>query len=167
MKSYISPKTKKGLLSKIHGLGFFAIKPIRKGEVVAIKKGHFLTKEQIKKLGMRLHDYLRIDDDLYVGHNSKKEFNDTEVFINHSCSPNTRLKGKVTVIAIKNIKRDEEIVIDYATWVDDNSLMKCNCHSVNCRKVITGKDWKKPQLQKRYKGFFTPFVQKKIELNRF
>lgn len=162
MKSYISPKTKKRLLSKIHGFGFFAIKPIHKGEVVAVKKGHSLTREQIKKLGMRSHDYIQIDDNLYVGHNSKKEFNDTEVFINHSCNPNTGFKNNLSVIAIKDIKKGEEIVIDYAMFYDGDQNMRCNCGSSNCRKVITGKDWKKAALQKRYKGFFTPFIQKKI-----
>ncbi len=111
---------------------------------------------------MRSHDYIQIDDNLYVGHNSKKEFNDTEVFINHSCNPNTGFKNNLSVIAIKDIKKGEEIVIDYAMFYDGDQNMRCNCGSSNCRKVITGKDWKKAALQKRYKGFFTPFIQKKI-----
>ncbi len=90
MKSWISPKTKKGLKSKINGLGFFAASPIHKGEIVAIKKGHLLTKKQIKKLGMRHHDYLQIDNKFYMCHDSKKEFNNTEIFINQKI--NQRIK---------------------------------------------------------------------------
>ncbi|KKT16367.1 MAG: Nuclear protein SET [Parcubacteria group bacterium GW2011_GWB1_43_6] len=164
MKSWISPKTKKGLKSKIHGRGIFAIALIKKGEVVAIKKGHLLTGAQIKKLGTRHHYDLKIGDDLYIGPNCKDEFEDSMVFINHSCSPNAGFKGQqATFIAIKDIKKGEEIVLDYAMFDDDEkNIMKCNCGFSNCRKIITGKDWKNPKLQKKYKGCFSPFIQKKI-----
>jgi SET domain-containing protein len=164
MKSWLSPKTKKGLKSKIHGRGFFAIKNIKKGEVVAIKGGHLITGKQLKKLKIKDHCELQIDNDLYVGPLTEKEFEDSMILVNHSCDPNAGIKDKVKVVAIRNIKNGEEIVIDYG-MIDDNNnhIMKCNCQSPNCRKKITGKDWKNPKLQKKYKGFFSPFIQKKID----
>jgi uncharacterized protein len=163
MKSWISPKAKKGLKSKIHGRGLFAIELIKKGEVVAIKKGHLLTGKQLKSLKMKKHCELQIDDDLYVGPIKIEEFDGSMLLINHSCNPNIGVKNKVKIIALKNIKKGEELVFDYGI-VDDNNnhRMKCNCHSPNCRKVITGRDWQIPEIQKRYKNLFPAFIKRKI-----
>jgi hypothetical protein len=32
----------------------------------------------------------------------------------------------------------------------------------NCRKTITGNDWKLPILQKRYNGYFSNYIQVKL-----
>lgn len=45
--------------------------------------------------------------------------------------------------------------------------LKCKCGSKNCRKIIRGDDWKIKKLQKKYKGYFSDYLQKKIDkLNR-
>ena len=163
MKSWISLKAQKGLKSKIHGRGLFALEPIKKGEIIAIKKGDSLTWKQLKNGGLHEDCYLQTEDDVYVGPRTKKEFENSMLYINHSCNPNAGIKGKKTIIAIKNIKNGEEIFIDYAMcYCGRLSVMRCNCGSKNCRKKITADDWKNPELQKRYKGYFSLFVQTKI-----
>jgi uncharacterized protein len=165
MKSWISAKTKKGLKSQIHGLGIFAIESIKKGEIVAIKKGSLLTGNQIKDF-WRHHSDLQISENLFIGPSCKAEFENSMVFINHSCNPNTGFKGKATLVAMKNIKKGEELTLDYAMLDDSKkSIIKCKCHSPNCRKLITGKDWKNLRLQKKYKGYFSSFIQGKINKN--
>lgn len=40
--------------------------------------------------------------------------------------------------------------------------MECSCGAPNCRKVITEHDWKLPDLQQRYRGYFSQYLQEKI-----
>jgi hypothetical protein len=40
--------------------------------------------------------------------------------------------------------------------------MKCECGSEDCRKFISGSDWMDEGLQKKYDGYFQPYLQKKI-----
>jgi hypothetical protein len=39
----------------------------------------------------------------------------------------------------------------------------CGCGSPSCRGHVSGNDWQKPELQKRYAGFFSPHVQRRID----
>jgi uncharacterized protein len=41
--------------------------------------------------------------------------------------------------------------------------MECRCGSQNCRRIVTGRDWMKKELQERYRGWFCWFLQKKID----
>jgi hypothetical protein len=56
--------------------------------------------------------------------------------INHSCSNNCDYNGtglKLWVIAIKDIKKGEEITADYGFGYDeDYKQFKCKCKSKNC-----------------------------------
>jgi D-alanine-D-alanine ligase len=57
---------------------------------------------------------------------------------NHSCDPNTTYKG-LNVIALRNIKRGEELTLDYASFLDENmEPFHCQCGSSKCRGLITG-----------------------------
>jgi len=58
------------------------------------------------------------------------------------------------LFAKENIKKDELIV----SFVGG----KCNCGSKNCQKIITGNDWKIPELQERHKGYFSDYLAKKM-----
>lgn len=49
VSSYISPKAARGKKSTIAGRGLFAVRPIQKGEIVAIKGGHIIHKSTLKK----------------------------------------------------------------------------------------------------------------------
>jgi len=65
---------------------------------------------------------------------------------------------------MRNIKPGEEITYDYAmTDSDPDDYFKCNCGAKNCRRIITGKDWKSPSLQKKYRGYFSFYIQEKIK----
>ena len=85
--------------------------------------------------------------------------------MNHSCDSNTWMKDARTIIARKNIKPNEEVTIDYALFESTDDWIgpwECKCESPLCRKQYTGKDWMNPELQKRYKGHFSPFNNKRI-----
>jgi len=163
MESFISPKTRKGLESKIHQKGFFAVDFIQKDEVVAVKEGEILTNEFLNKAGIGGRVGLQVSDTEYLAPRTKEEFDKSMIYINYSCTPNLGMLGKNTVVAFRNIQPNEELTLDYAMISNDDDKIECNCGANNCRKVITGKDWMKPELQERYKGYFTDYIQNKID----
>ncbi len=163
MESFISPKTRKGLKSKIHEKGFFAVDFINKDEIIAIKKGEILTDEFLDKAGIGGGVGLQISDNEYIAPRTKEEFEKSMIYINYSCNPNIGMLGKDTVVAFRDIYPNEELTIDYAMIANDDMSMTCNCGSTNCRKIITGKDWMEPELQIKYRGYFTDYIQNKID----
>ncbi len=57
---------------------------------------------------------------------------------NHSCNPNTTYKG-LNVIAIKDIKINEELTLDYAQFLNENiEPFACRCGAVNCKGLVKG-----------------------------
>lgn len=91
-----------------------------------------------------------------------------QLFVNHSCDPNAGFNGQIFMVAMRDIKKDEEIVYDYAMLMHANKRsnsyfkMKCKCGSKMCRGFITENDWKISELQKRYDGYFQWYLQEKI-----
>ncbi len=56
-----------------------------------------------------------------------------EKFVNHSCQANTKVKNGCD-IAIKNIKKGEEITADYGKEISVSFI--CRCGHKNCRGII-------------------------------
>ncbi len=59
---------------------------------------------------------------------------------------------------------NEELTFDYAMTDDELYEMPCQCGTTSCRQVITGFDWQKPEVQKKYHGYFSWFIQRKINM---
>lgn len=161
--------TKKAQKKKVlHGFGIFSIKEIKKGERVIVFGGYVMDSKQFDSLSKELkHFPFQIDDDLYFGLSKISEIEEAD-YLNHSCDPNCGFAGEITIIAMRNIKKGEQITIDYAMCSSDGRsitpcMEKCLCGSKICRKKITSNDWKIKSLQKKYEGFFQPFLQNKIK----
>lgn len=159
---YRSPKIEVRA-SGLEGRGVFALSKIEKGEVVAIKAGHIITSGEIAKITRSVGDYaLQIHDELYLGPRSKDELEQMAIFINHSCDPNVGFSGQVVYVAMRDIEPGEELCHDYAMERSDNYSLDCHCGSNCCRGKITGDDWKRPDLQKRYGNRFSSYILEKI-----
>jgi uncharacterized protein len=66
--------------------------------------------------------------------------------------------------AIRDIKKGEEITYDYATSETlNNWKMECKCGSKNCRKIISGEDYKKEDVIKKFNGHFMSYLQKLVD----
>jgi hypothetical protein len=63
---------------------------------------------------------------------------------------------------MRDIAIGEELTIDYAMTDDEPYEMRCRCGSKGCRGLIAGFDWRKPEIQKRYDGYFSWFIQRPI-----
>ncbi len=50
--------------------------------------------------------------------------------------------------------------------IESNTIfkMRCKCGSPNCRKIITESDWENSELRRRYNGYFSQYLQEKIDL---
>jgi SET domain-containing protein len=163
--SYRSPKTEVRE-SAIHGRGLFATGDISKDEIVAVKGGHIVDgktlREEITPVLGPVE--IQIDDDLFIAPVMKEERELSMLYSNHSCDPNLGLHGEITFVAMREIRAGEELTHDWAMTDDDDYSVECNCGAANCRKVLTGKDWQRPDLQKRYAGHFSAYLARKIAL---
>jgi uncharacterized protein len=82
-------------------------------------------------------------------------------YVNHSCDPNCGIVGSVLLVARRRIAAGEEICFDYAmTDTDDYDEFECRCGSEQCRGVVRGSDWKRAEIQDRYQGWFSSYLQR-------
>ncbi len=84
--------------------------------------------------------------------------------LNHSCEPNLGWRDEHTLVTMRDVAAGAELTVDYATVMDDPDLaLWCHCETYRCRQVIEGTDWRIPQLQKRYAGWWSPRLQGRID----
>ena len=75
----------------------------------------------------------------------------TIAYGNHSCDPNLWWIDAITLEARRDIAQGEELTSDYGrTSTGAPYKLTCNCGSPLCRGIVTGEDWKVPELQQRY-----------------
>jgi Proteins containing SET domain len=161
--SWITPKARKGILSPIAGRGLFAIEPIESGEVVAVKGGHIVSTEELHRLPDPLpNSDIQITDDLHLAAVTLDEYESVMLFLNHSCAPNVGFAGNIVLSAMRDIAAGEELTTDYALFDDYDGSMDCACGADACRHVIAGRDWMLPELQERYRGWFSTYLERKI-----
>jgi len=84
------------------------------------------------------------------------------IWSNHSCEPNIGVQGQIVFVALRNIEPGEELTHDWATTDDDTYEMACRCGAPSCRGVVTGQDWRRPELQARYGEFMSWYLRDKI-----
>ena len=106
---------------------------------------------------------IQVTERLYIGPATAKEREGAMMHLNHSCEPNLGLQGQIVFVALRDILRDEELTIDYAMTDDEPYEMRCTCGSESCRGVITGRDWMEKEIQRKYDGYFSWFIQRRIQ----
>jgi hypothetical protein len=165
--SYLSPKTEVRE-SKIHGRGLFATVNIARDEIVAVKGGHIVDRNILReKITPRLGPVeIQIDDDLFIAPVTEEEREASMLYSNHSCDANLGMRDEITFVAMRDIRAGEELTHDWAMTDDNDYSVECKCGAVNCRKILTGKDWQRPDLQKRYAGYFSAYLARKIAIHR-
>jgi len=150
-----------------YGNGVFAKKNIRKDELLVIFGGYIKSVIEEEESGDLIYnESVQISENHCLGILESKDLEDSS-FFNHSCSPNAGFKGQIFLVAMKNIKKGEQMTFDYAMVLSKAKnakfyKMKCLCGSKNCRDFITDNDWKNSELQKKYNGYFQWYLQEKI-----
>ena len=162
-ESYVSPKVEKRDING-RGYGLFAKEFISKGEIVSISGGIIITKDDFEKLKSEQLDYAyHITDDFLICPLNPSDPSD-DWRMNHCCEPNCGLDGNIVFIAIRDILKDEELTYDYCmTETNPDYKMNLFCDKSSCRKVFSGNDWKIPEIQKRYKEYFSNYIKKLLD----
>lgn len=162
--SYLNPKCE----SREHpagGCGVYAREKIVQAELISLWGGKIIRKDELDPSMPRFTQrVIQIDEDLYLLTAEGKEPNDC---FNHSCDPNLGFFGQIGLVAMRDIESGEELTFDYA--MSDGGPydeFNCLCGSKNCRKTITGNDWKLPELWARYEGFFSAYLARRILMLR-
>jgi SET domain-containing protein len=160
--SYLNPKCQSGPFDEKGGCGVFAREPICKDEVICLWGGRIVLEAE---LDPTMRDFnqriLQIEEGLYL--ESPEVLEPTDC-LNHSCDPNLGFSGQIGLIAMRDIVAGEELHFDYAmcdgTPYDE---FDCYCGSSNCRHRVSGDDWKNHELWKRYEGYFSPYLARRIK----
>ncbi len=160
--SYCSPKLELRPCPEKGGFGLYACEPIKAGELLAMWGGQVVTEENLAHFPIERQTHgIQIEEELYLLPLTHGEPGD---YFNHSCNPNAGLNSPISLVAMREIQSDEEVCFDYAmSDSSDYDVFECQCGASNCRGTITGNDWRKPELQERYFGFFSPYLQRRIE----
>lgn len=143
------------------GFGSFAISPIPAGTIVACFGG-----EQMNRATFNAQDpdrrarSIQIETDSFLLGPLEREPGDA---VNHSCSPNCGMGAAAQVVAMFDIAVGTELNFDYAMADDSNyDEFECACGTPLCRGTVRGADWRRPELQQRYRGYLSPYIIRKM-----
>ena len=160
LNSYVSPKAEIRN-SAVRGRGLFATGGFRTGEVVYVMGGYVFTRQPSESAGpLFQRNEIQIADNLFIG---AIHPDDCMIASNHSCDPNTAVQGQIIFVAMREIAAGEELTHDWATTHNAFYAIECRCGSAACRRIITGKDWQQKDLQQKYCGLFSWYLEQKIE----
>ncbi|HLO33322.1 MAG TPA: SET domain-containing protein-lysine N-methyltransferase [Anaerolineales bacterium] len=171
MKNYLTQTWKDPRIefkeSRISGNGMFAREPIKEGETVCIVGGTVMTDSEFAAFQTthRLYNSIQIDDHLHLVEDPEIT-RYLEGSMNHSCDSSAWMDDEVTLVARRDIEPEEEVTVDYALFTTQSNWMldnRCHCGSPYCRRVITGDDWRREDVQERYRNHFSPFINRRIE----
>ncbi|MEM6910328.1 MAG: SET domain-containing protein-lysine N-methyltransferase [Verrucomicrobiota bacterium] len=152
--------------SVIHGQGVFATETIRKGWPVIAYAGEKVTKDEGNRRGLAQAEKAKqtgeaavyvfiLNDEWDIDGNF--DYN-TARLINHSCQPNCETEidqDRIWVVALKKIRKGEELSFDYGFDLDDFEDHPCLCGTDDCCGYIVGQDYRvklAKKLKKRRKA---------------
>jgi len=119
--------------SQIDGKGAFTARDFKKGEIV-IKwdTSHKVLPEDVEKLSLEEKKHTAfMGKDVFLQQAPAR-------YVNHSCEPNTLVKDYCD-IAIRDIKKGEEVTSDYSKCLGVDEVIVCTCGRKNCKKIIKKK----------------------------
>jgi len=116
------------------GLGLFAARPIAEKEYIVTYSGKRIpTREARRRERRRKLKYMfEIDRHLTIDGSSRRNLGR---YVNHACRPNAEAvlrKGKIVLIALRQIVPDEEITFDYGEEYLDLFFKENGCRCSAC-----------------------------------
>ena len=153
--------------SPISGDGMFAREPIKKDEVVCIVGGMVMTDSEFAAFQAThsFYNSIQIDKHLHLVEDPDIT-RSLDGSMNYSCDSSAWMDDEVTLVARQDIGSGEEVTVDYALFTTQSNWMldnRCHCRSPHCRRIITGDDWRRKDVQERYRNHFSPFINRRIE----
>jgi len=153
--------------SPIAGRGLFATEDLAGGTVVSRLGGRLVDAPELRRLieesasGRAPYvDSIVVAQDRHL----VLEPGGDNRFGNHSCDPNLGWVDEYTLATMADVPAGDELVNDYAmSTADAEYVLRCHCPSYRCRQMVAGDDWRIPQLQTRYRGWWVPYVQALVD----
>ncbi len=138
----------------IYGKSLFASRDFKKDEIVFIAFGPLVTNATAYTIP--------ISEDLKI-EPTQPEGNICQ-FICHSCEPNMGIKDRTCFVAMRNIKKDEEVFIDYAmigyeygNEIDEKER-KCKCGTPTCRGKLGCYKELPENIREKYAGYISDYL---------
>ncbi len=140
-----------------YGLGLFASEDIKKEEIVDdFSPGNVYSAKKCSELPKEIADYaVQFEEHKWIDYQSNG------CYINHSCEPNCGVKGNFQIVAMRDIKKGEELTYDYEMTENSDWRMECKCGSKSCRKIIGAYDNMPPSVREKYKGYIAQWLVEK------
>jgi len=139
--------------TKKYGKGVYAEKAIRKGEVIAVFDGPIYDAHFDEWTDDLRNHTIQFAADKW------RDSTGVARFLNHSCDPNCGIKGLFKVVAMRAIKKGEQITWDYEmTEKSDWWKMTCRCGSPLCRKKIGNYKNMPREVRQKYKGYISKWL---------
>lgn len=137
--------------TKEKGQGVFAIRDMKRGEVVHEGRPITLVKE-------------RTNHSFQIHFNAHVQLDKTSRSINHSCDPNTGVRYNAYAgydfVALRDIEKGEEITWDYETTEYISiSVSNCLCRSTLCRKELKGFKYLSGDVVSRYGKYIADYLK--------
>jgi SET domain-containing protein len=152
--------------SRVHGMGVFAVKPIRKGTRIIEYLGERVSHAEADR---RYDDKDASDNHTFLFTVDRKTVIDAGVggndarYFNHCCDPNCESvieDRRVFIESIRDIEPGEELSYDYqiSREADDppdvDEVFACRCGATKCRGTML---WPPKRPKKKAKGRSAPF----------
>ena len=154
--------------SRIEGRGLFFAEDLRAGTEVIRLGGRLVSSVELDSLiaaaavspAAPYVDTITIYDDAHL----VLPANTVVHFGNHSCDPTLWHVGPYEFTTRRDVRVGDEATIDYGTLSGAEGFdMACRCGTTNCRGRVSSEDWRRPDLQDRYRGHWVPALQRRIE----
>ena len=138
--------------SRIHSTGIFAKQDIAKGTRIIEYVGEKISKVESDRRADIPLEKNRVNGEygaVYIFKLNKRYDIDGNVpyntarFINHSCDPNCEteiIHGHIWIMAIRDIKKGEELAYNYNYDFEDYESHECRCGSDRCVGYILDED---------------------------
>jgi hypothetical protein len=166
--SWIHPTLRLRRHGQFGSAGLFLSVDLPKGTTVVFWSGRIVSEQEMLSLGDDEDAYtLQVGENLYQVP-IQPRLREPADFTNSSCEPNCGFSSPVSLVTMRDMKAGQEVLFDYAMSESNekHGVFKCHCGSPLCRGVFTGADWKNPVIQDRYFGYFSPYLQAKVEAMR-
>jgi hypothetical protein len=149
--------------SPVAGRGLFATADLPAGTVVSRLGGRLVSTAELTRTMTSAEGYVDsivVDEDcnLLLAAGSDNRFG------NHGCDPNLGWVDEYSLATMVDVPAGRELLSDYAmSTADPDYVLRCHCESYRCRQMVAGDDWRIPQLQVRYRGWWVPYVQSLVD----
>lgn len=139
-----------------YGKSLFAKQDFKKDEVVFVAFGPITKEATIYTIPVS--EDLKIDPTQPEGNLCQ--------YVCHSCDPNLGIKNRTFFVAMRNIKKDEEVRVDYGMFgyeygdeITEEKLV-CKCGSPICRSKLGCYKELPEEIKDKYEGYISDYLVK-------